>query len=79
MSQFLQFVLKRKILPVVFKETFSIVSLMKTLALFFFDLNNTKGKQAGNTSFLLVLEYKSYHTPVSLLEVHNFPVVISNL
>lgn len=52
MSQFLQFVLKRKILPVVFKETFSTVSLMKTLALFSFDLNNTKGKQAGNTSFL---------------------------
>lgn len=79
MSQFLQFVLRRKILPVVFKETFSIVSLIKTLALFFFDLNNTKGKQAGNTSFLQVLQYKSHHTPVSLLDIYNFPIVVSNL
>lgn len=54
MSQFLPFVLKRKILPVVFKETFSIVFLRKTLVLFFllFDLSNTEGKQTRNISFL---------------------------
>lgn len=78
MSQFLPFVLKRKILPVVFKETFSVVSLIKTLALFSFDLNNTEGNRQ-ETCFLWVLPYKSYHTALSLLEVYDFPIVKSKL
>lgn len=35
MSQFLKFILKRRILPVIFKETFSVVLLIQTLAFFF--------------------------------------------
>lgn len=43
----------------IFKETFSIALVTQALARFFFDPIGTKVKQAGITSFLWVLQYKS--------------------